>query len=354
MLEKNNGTVNRIVNGQMIDKSLLQVNTDNTGERGLLGSAVHVHSSSKTNVYLYYTELENMTKDNNASESLQNSTIAKVSKYDLIDDKLTNPKLLFKLPLNNDIPYHVGGKMIIGPDDNLYIVIGDLLANNSLTQNFKNGTAVYGSGGIIRMDLDGKPVESVFENSTLGSYFAYGIRNSFGMDFDPLTGYLWDTENGPGFGDEINLVQPGFNSGWKNVQGVWKVVGDGEIPPYDKYLFTNITSLNTFGLVDNYNYPKMTWINSTGITAIKFLNSSNLGEEYFGDMFVGEYRNGYLYHFDLDKNRTNILDNSTTNMISDIEINGKNYSIIKDLPFTASGCYGSFKCEFAESTVHLT
>jgi len=34
------------------------------------------------------------------------------------------------------------------------------------------------------------------------------------MDFDPVTGKLWDTENGPNYGDEINLVEPGFNSGW--------------------------------------------------------------------------------------------------------------------------------------------
>ena len=50
-------------------------------------------------------------------------------------------------------------------------------------------------------------------------YYAYGIRNSFGMDFDPVTGNLWDTENGPSYGDEINLVEPGFNSGWQVVQG---------------------------------------------------------------------------------------------------------------------------------------
>ena len=49
-------------------------------------------------------------------------------------------------------------------------------------------------------------------NDPLNKYFAYGIRNSFGMDFDPLSGKLWDTENGPFFGDEINLVENGFNS----------------------------------------------------------------------------------------------------------------------------------------------
>ena len=54
-------------------------------------------------------------------------------------------------------------------------------------------------------------------------YYAYGIRNSFGIAFDPLTGNLWDTENGPSFGDEINLVEPGFNSGWAKVLGIWNI-----------------------------------------------------------------------------------------------------------------------------------
>jgi hypothetical protein len=54
-------------------------------------------------------------------------------------------------------------------------------------------------------------------------YYAYGLRNSFGIDFDPVSGNLWDTENGPGFGDEINLVKPGFNSGWIKIQGIWPI-----------------------------------------------------------------------------------------------------------------------------------
>ena len=59
-----------------------------------------------------------------------------------------------------------------------------------------------------------------------------GIRNSFGMDFDPVTGNLWDTENGPTAGDEINLVYPGFNSGWALIQGNPKddLLGTGATP----------------------------------------------------------------------------------------------------------------------------
>ena len=50
-------------------------------------------------------------------------------------------------------------------------------------------------------------------------YYAYGVRNSFGITFDPLTGNLWQTENGADSYDEINLVKPGFNSGWIKVMG---------------------------------------------------------------------------------------------------------------------------------------
>lgn len=48
-----------------------------------------------------------------------------------------------------------------------------------------------------------------------------------------LTNTLWDTENGPNYGDEINLVKPGFNSGWGQVQGIWKPTGEeiGSIVP---------------------------------------------------------------------------------------------------------------------------
>jgi glucose/arabinose dehydrogenase len=60
----------------------------------------------------------------------------------------------------------------------------------------------------------------------LNFYYAYGIRNSFGMYFDPATEELWDTENGSGFGDEINLVKPGFNSGWKAIQAYGNTKGE--------------------------------------------------------------------------------------------------------------------------------
>jgi glucose/arabinose dehydrogenase len=341
VLEKNDGTVKRIINGQMLDEPVLRVDVDNAQERGLLGSAITRNSSGTTNVYLYFTELKD-GKSIDANKSAAKEVLGnRIYKYDFINGKLVNPKLLFELPLDQQPPFHVGGKMVIGPDNLLYVVIGDLMKSISITQNIENGSAVNGSAGIIRMNLDGKPAKNIFGSSQLANYFAYGIRNSFGMDFDPITGKLWDTENGPLYGDEINLVQPGFNSGWKKVQGLWKPVGEDA-----GNLFSNVTDFNSFGQENNYQFPKLTWAGTIGITAIKFLNSTKLGEGYFGDMFVGDFNKGDIYRFDLSENRSNILRDS--NMISEVEVNGKNHSVIYQDPF--SNCYNFFKCIVNKST----
>jgi len=64
-----------------------------------------------------------------------------------------------------------------------------------------------GTGGILRVTQDGKTVGSgiIGSSDPLNKYLAYGVRNSFGLDFDPVTKKLWDTENGPSSNDEINL-----------------------------------------------------------------------------------------------------------------------------------------------------
>jgi aldose sugar dehydrogenase len=69
-----------------------------------------------------------------------------------------------------------------------------------MTQNYLNSTLVDGRSGILRVDLNSKTIYSqgiLGDEHPLDYYYAYGIRNSFGIDFDPLTGNLWDTENGP-------------------------------------------------------------------------------------------------------------------------------------------------------------
>ena len=100
---------------------------------------------------------------------------------------------------------------------------------------------------------------------------------SYGIDFDPLTNNLWDTENGPTFGDEINLVEPGFNSGWRKIQGIWNVTEmtgpDGRINLTDldnKSIGLDPRGLETFEGRGIYSSPEFTWFNSTSSYRYRF------------------------------------------------------------------------------------
>jgi glucose/arabinose dehydrogenase len=175
------------------------------------------------------------------------------------------------------------------------------LANNEI-----NGTNPDGRSGILVMDYNGKPIDGILGDSfPVNLYYAYGIRNGFGMNFDPVTGNLWDTENGPDIGDEINLVKPGFNSGFSKIDGVWTygTTADGA----EGYTITlNPSGLEDFNGNGTYRIPELTWERPIGIVALGFLNTSYLGKNYQNTMFVSALNNGYVYNFKLNENRTGL------------------------------------------------
>ena len=125
-------------------------------------------------------------------------------------------------------------------------------------------------------------------------YYAYGVRNSFGITFDPMTGNLWQTENGPDVYDEINVVKPGFNSGWIQVMG-----------PLSRNAGVSTDQLVNFP-GSHYADPVFSWKNPVAVTDIEFMKSSMLGEKYKNNIFVGDYNNGNLYYFELNSTRTGI------------------------------------------------
>ena len=135
-----------------------------------------------------------------------------------------NPKLLLDLPVSPGAIGN-GGKIVIGHDNNVYLTVGNVGINghNTQAQNIRNGNEPDGMSGIIRVNKDGRPVTpgTLGNKFPLNLYYSYGIWNSFGLAFDPITGYLWDTQIGLPFGDELNIVGPGFNSGYNKIDGVW-------------------------------------------------------------------------------------------------------------------------------------
>ena len=278
VLEKE-GSVRLVSDGVLREEPVLQVPVNTESERGVLGVAFDKDSNS---VFLYYTE----------ADPLRN----RIYKYQWNGQSLVNPTLLLDLP-GEPGPNHDGGKIVIGPDGYLYAVIGDLNHDGQL-QNFPDGPPPDDTSVILRVNLeDGSAApDNPFANSgddALSKYYAYGIRNSFGMDFDPVTGNLWDTENGPASYDETNLVRPGFNSGWQTVMGPISLSGD-----------TEEDLVNFPG--SHYADPLFSWAEPPAVTDIEFLDSSNLGDRYANNIFVGDINNGNLYFFGVNENRNAI------------------------------------------------
>ena len=333
VLEKDKGTVMRVIDGEVQPQPLLDVNVATEVERCMCGIAISQNNETgNTYVFLYYTEAQG--EDGGAPignrlyrYELENGQPGGSIGADDIDSspeasasspssaQLVNPTLLLDLPAVPG-PRHNGGAITIGPDNNLYIPIGDtdkVTGGTTQTQN-NDELPADGAGGILRVTQDGEPVLDpstgsyiLGEDYPFNLYYAYGIRNSFGIGFDPVTGNLWDSENGPGYGDEINLVYPGFNSGWNQIQGVWQR-GDGD--PREGQ--STIASVQPEGLVDfdgngQYQAPKLTFLYTIGPTALKFLDSTKYGAGYQNDLFLGDVHAGNLYHFSLNEDRTELL-----------------------------------------------
>ncbi len=337
VLEKNTGDVRLISDDSLRKKPLLRLNVSGQGERGLLGLAIlnnsnststsnsniasksigsendfkgrHPFSSSlspknppnslaKAFVFFYLTEL----KKNNEAKNV-------IYRYEWNRTALTNPKMILDSPVIAGI-FHNGGKMIIGPRDHqLYVTIGGLNSPDTVMQNYNYGKKSSYSSVILRVNpLTGLPSAGnpFLNNNTAGSsitdiaglnyLYVYGVRNSFGLAFDPLTGYLWDTENGESTYDEINLVEPGFNSGWDKIMG-----------PISR----NNDTIAKSRLVDlpesYYSDPKFGWRTPIGVTAIEFFNSSKFGIKYENNIFIGDINRGNIYYFEVNNpNRTDL------------------------------------------------
>lgn len=311
VLENKVGKVHRIINGSLSPQPLIDVNVANYSDRCMCGIEVTRNSSTDdTYVFLYFTESVSQEAEDQGSKS---DTLGnRLYRYELVNNRLINPILLLDLP-SEPGAWHNGGLLKIGPDGNIYVTVGDIGATaitgpRTKTQNYPNGTEPDGRAGILRITQDGKVVRPAIleEDYPLSLYYAYGIRSSYGMDFDPITGKLWDTENGPSFGDEINLVEPGFNSGWDKVQGVWKVHTNSS-GDYAQEIAANDMGLVEFDGKGEYSAPEFTWEKSLGLTSLVFFDSDRLGKKYENDLFVADYNYGRIYNFDLTKDRSALV-----------------------------------------------
>lgn len=262
ILHKTSGQVSLIRDG-MLQGTVLDENVTFAGEQGMLGIA-----TVGNNVYLYFTE---STHDGGPPLG------KRVYSYDWNGEKLINKTLIRDFPQTQT--YHNGGDMAVDLNGIVYLVLGDA-----------------GRYGKLQNKPVGEPDDTsvILPIAPLGPYYAVGVRNSFGLAVDPITGKLWDTENGDDNFDEINLVEKNFNSGWIAIMGPANETQLANLRGYPSYV---------------YQDPKFSWEQVVAPTGLTFINSESF-EKYKNSLFALDCIYGHLYRFELNENHDGFVFNS--------------------------------------------
>jgi glucose/arabinose dehydrogenase len=277
-LERGTGEVHILNPDTGKDRRFFKVRgVDGAGERGALGIDLHPDWPAEPFVYVFATR--------RVGGALKNTVLRiRASK-----GRGVGFRTLVQAPASSD-PYHNGGRILFGPDGKLYVFIGD--GHNSA--NAQDRTANL-RGKMLRMNPDGSiPATNPFKGSRI---WAYGVRNSFGFTFDPQTDRLWETENGPGCNDEINLLRESGNFGWGANESC------GSLPtPRD----TNNSGPSPRRL------PKLWFTSTIGITGAAFCDGCGLRPRYEGKLFFGGVNgNGELRVVALNAARTDVRGRSS-------------------------------------------
>ncbi len=365
VLEKGTGKIKRIVNGAL-HSTVLDLPVNSASERGLLGIALHPQFASNGFVYLFWTE------SNTGSDTTNIDAITllgnRVDRYIWNGTTLTFDRNLIRLrALQQDAGQpsrgnHDGGILRFGPDNKLYVLFGDT-GRRGFLQNIVSGGPVpddqFGgpepddahlSGVILRLNDDGTtPTDNPFFNANTGltgeaaanvkKIFAYGVRNGFGMAFDPVSGFLWTQENGDDAFDEMNRVPAGFNGGWIQAMGplgrlnefksIETTYGAGNLQqnrwPPSNIADTAQAALARLFMIPGAQYidPEFSWKYAVAPSTLGFVNGAGLGPQYQSDMFVGAARttllNGYLFRFELTGNRQHftLSDHRLADLVAD-------------------------------------
>ena len=349
VLERATGRVRRVVNGAL-QSIPLDLAVNSFSERGLLGIALHPQFAQNGYVYLFWTETSSGVDSGNVDDITLLAN--RIDRYHWDGATLTFDRNLIKLRAQQEDagqPHrgnHNGGILRFGQDNKLYIIMGDN-GRRGLLQNITSGGPVpddqfggpepddaHFTGVIVRLNDDGStPSDNPFFNATTSltgqaaanvrKMFAYGVRNSFGMAVDPLTGNLWTQENGDDAFDEINRVRPGFNGGWIQTMGpisrigefksIETTYGNGTLqqlrwPPSNIADTAQAALARLYMLAGaQYSDPEFSWKFAVAPSPIGFVRGRGLGPQFEGDLFVGASRttlsNGFLFRFKLTADR---------------------------------------------------
>jgi aldose sugar dehydrogenase len=372
--EKASGRVLRVVNG-LVQGPVLDLAVNSGSERGLLGIVLHPNFATNGYVYLYWTESATGVDSTNLADLASIWTSTEPVRSNRIDrfvwngSTLTFDRALIRLrsyqadpgqPLRGN---HDGGVIRFGPDGKLYAIMGDN-GRRGWNQNLREGpppSALHPyapaddqfggpapdnnhmTGMILRLNDDGStPADNPFfatgaaiggeVGANIQKMYAYGVRNSYGMNFDPISGLQWNTQNGDDSYGEINQFDAGSNGGWVQIMGPvarvadFKAIETGRINqasyaglqqlrwPPDLIADTPAEALARISNAalpgSHYVDPKLSWRFEVSPTGLGFAYRTRLGAQYEGDMFVGsatpQLAGGFLFRLKLTADRRDL------------------------------------------------
>jgi len=361
VLEKASGRVIRAQGNTLT--TVLDLAVNNFSERGLLGIALHPAFPSTPQVFLYWTE---STTGSDTAVPAETPVLGnRIDSFVWNGSSLTQGANIIRIRARQEDAgqpargNHDGGVIRIGPDNKLYVFVGDLGRRGNL-QNLRCGPVndsrcppntptpddqfggpapdnAHLSGIVLRLNLDGTaPSDNPFfaagaamggeAGANIQKLFSYGHRNSFGMAFDPESGGLWLQENGDDSFSELNRVTAGMDGGWVQIAGPvariaqfkeiettfggqnlqqlrWPPANIGNIPADALSRLFNLPG-------SHYEDPAFSWKWEVAPGGIGFISGRALGPQYDGDLIVGAGTNllagGYLFRFNLTGNRRKV------------------------------------------------
>lgn len=192
------GTMRRFSEGKLSEPiaGVPEVVAQNQG--GLLGITIDPDFDKNSTLYFCYSS---------PGEGGATSTVAKAV---LAANHLVNVTTLFSAGPRVDSGFHFGCRVVIDPNGDLYVSLGDRGSQRDQAQNTDNHI-----GTVVRIKTDGSvPSDNPFVDGKAPEVYSYGHRNVQGMTVHPQTGAVWTHEHGPKGGDEVNVVKKAANYGW--------------------------------------------------------------------------------------------------------------------------------------------
>ena len=271
------GSLRVVKNGALLPTPFHQFTVDSSGQRGLLGVAVHPQFATNGWIYVYYTATT-PTVHNVISRIVANGDVSTGTET-----------LIAQLPDLGSSPNHNGGALHFGPDGKLYVAVGD---NRS---GARSADLADPFGKILRFNDDGSiPQDNPFLAANTGvaqAVWAYGLRNPFNFAFQPGTGRMHIHDVGEATWEEINLGTAGANYGWPSSEGPVGATGNITGPIYAyKHEAADPEGSGPGGFLQGF-----------AITGAAFYPSSgSFPPAYRNSYYFADYVFGWISRLDLD------------------------------------------------------